>query len=220
MSGRVFKNWDEDAHVGDFPFNTSWPLYIATDYGYTDPNVALFIQMDPHGGIYVIGEYYRHQRTEVEFAEDVIRDERLGRLLPYAQSIYPDPEDPGATRTVSERWRVPFSGGTGGELKLRLQAIELALRIENKHLPYGHTERVPRLRVDRSCKELRREMDAYAWPTKRKANEKRDQPLDKDNHAPEALGRFFAGHIGVGGGAMLTTARPTASKPQRGTRRR
>ena len=224
MAGRVFKAWDEEVHVGDFPYNISWPLYIATDYGYTDPNVALFIQVDPHGVVYVIAEYYRHQRTDNEFADDVVRDERLGRLLPFARMIYPDPEDPGATRTISERWKVPWAGGTGGELKDRLEAIELSLRITHKHLPYGHVDRQPRLHVDRSCVNLMREMDAYSWPAKRAdkkptVNKQKDKPLDGNDHAPEALGRFFAGHFGVGGRPLLGDARPgrtsTRSRPHR-----
>lgn len=208
MAGRVFKNWDQEVHVADLPYNPSWPLYIATDYGYTHPNVALFIQRGPFGDVHVIAEYYRTHRTDQEFAEDVMNDHRLKFLVPQAKGLYPDPEDPSATRTLSERWKVPSVGGTGGLLKDRLEAIELALRVRNRHLPYGHSERVPLLRVDRSCINMIREMDAYSWPEKRKDGKglpKKDHPKDEDNHCPEALGRWFAGHIGLGGGPSMST---------------
>lgn len=192
--GRVFKDWDEDYHLADLPYRADWPLYIATDYGYTDPNVALWIQPGPFGEVNVIAEYYRTHRTDAEFAEDVLKDSRLRMLTQYAVGLYPDPADPGATETVCQAWKVRPLGGTGGELKPRLKGIEKKLKFRNPHLPWGHPERVPWLRFDRTCVMARYEMDAYRWPDKRKNMTGPQQPLDKDNHVPEALGRFFAGH--------------------------
>jgi hypothetical protein len=194
--GRVFKAWDEDYHVADLPFNPDWRLYIATDYGYTDPNVALFIQPGPHGQCNVIAEYYRTMRTDNEFAEDVLKDPRLSYLLRYAKGLYPDPADPGATQTISRAWGVPVLGGTGGPLKPRINGIMNKLRFRNPHLPWDHPERVPWLRFDRTCTYSRYEMDAYRWPEKRKSvrADAPQLPEDKDNHVPEALGRFFAGY--------------------------
>jgi hypothetical protein len=195
--GRVFKAWDEDVHVADLAYNPSYPLYVATDYGYTHPNVALFIQYTPFGEVNVIAEYYRTHRTDEEFANDVLNDPRLGLLVKYAQGLFPDPSDPAATATLSEKWRVPVMGGTGGELKHRLEAIQEKLKFRNPHLEYGHPERVPWLRFDRSCTDSHREMDAYRWPEKRtelrRTKTGTEQPMDKDNHTPEALGRWFAG---------------------------
>ena len=193
--GRVFKGWDEDYHIADLPLNTTWPLFIATDYGYTDPNVALFIQPGPHGECHVIAEYYRTHRTDEEFADDVLRDSRLGMLLKYARGIFPDPADPAASQTLSKHWGVPLLGGTGGPLKARLNGIIRKLKYRNAHLPWGHPERVPWLRFDRTCTYSRYEMGAYRWPEKRRDHRQGPQlPEDKDNHVPEALGRFFAGY--------------------------
>lgn len=214
--GRVFKAWDDREHVGDLPFRMDWPLYIATDYGYTDPNVALFIQVSPFGDIQVIGEYYRTHRTDAEFAEDVLRDGRLRMLVEKAIGLYPDPADPAATATVSEAWRVPVLGGTGGELKPRIEAIEKKLKHKNAHLDWTNPERIPWLRFDRSCVESQREMDAYRWPDKRKEAGKNgpEHPLDKDNHTVEALGRFMAGH-GFTKHSNMTVTRAATKRPVR-----
>lgn len=211
MVGRVFKYWEEDLHVRSLRYNPDWPLYIATDYGYTHPNVALFIQIGPFNEIRVLAEYYRTHRTDEEFAQDVLNDPRLRAYAQVARGLYPDPEDPGASRTLSERWRVPVLGGTGGELKLRLNAIMSSLKPRNAHLPWGHPERTPTLLVDTSCFEMRREMDAYRWPDRKKpGNQNRlDQPEDKDNHTPEALGRFMAGHGFTTQAPIMSTARYT-----------
>lgn len=205
--GRVFKRWDEDKHVADLPYNPSWPLFIATDYGYVDPNVALFIQPGPHGQIHVIGEYYRTHRTPEEFAYDVLNDSRLSWLVKNAKGIYPEPADPGATETLCQKWGLPAFGGTQSPLKPRLEAIEKKLRHVNPHLPWEHEERIPLLRFDRSCKYGRYEMDAYKWPDKRRGlgPNGTEVPEDKDNHVPEALGRFFAGHGLIEGTAAVVS---------------
>jgi hypothetical protein len=205
--GRVFKHWEEDIHVRPLRYNPEWPVYIATDYGYVHPNVALFIQEGPWGEIRVIAEYYRTHRTDEEFATDVLSDPRLRPLVDAAVMLYPDPEDPGASQVLSSRWKVPVAGGTGGPLKERLRAIEQSLRPRNAHLPWDHPERVPLLLVDSNCLETRREMDAYSWPEKRKAGQTTDEPQDKDNHTPEALGRYFAGHGLTGHSPVVTQAR-------------
>lgn len=223
--GRVFKDWDEDEHVTDVHYNSQWPLYIATDYGYTDPNVALFIQYSPFGDVHVIAEYYRSHRTDREFALDVLEDHRLRVLVKYAQGLFPDPADPAATAELSETWQVPVIGGTGGELKPRIEAIQKKLRFKNNHLEPGHPERVPWLRVDRSCVNLRREMDAWRWPEKRteqtaqnkgrqmsNSSSKPEHPLDKDNHTCEALGRWFAG-MGLTKGAVVTASPARRRRP-------
>lgn len=205
--GRVFKYWEEDLHVRPLRMHPDWPLYIATDYGYTAPNVALFIQVGPFNEIRVLAEYYRTHRTDEEFALDVVTDPRLRPLVQVASGLYPDPEDPGATRVLSDTWQVPTFGGTGGRLKLRIDAINSSLKPRNAHLPWGHPERTPQLLVDNSCHELRREMDLWSWPEKQKISGRGpEQPEDKDNHAPEALGRFFAGHGFTTGSPVINEA--------------
>ena len=193
--GRVFKEWDEDKHVADLPYNPQWPLFVATDYGFVDPNVALFIQPGPHGEVHVIAEYYRTHRTTEEFAYDVLNDSRLSWLVKNARGIFPEPADPGATRTLAAKWGLPILGGTQSQIVPRVKAITAKLKHRNPHLPWEHPERVPWLRFDRTCAMSRYEMDAYRWPDKRKkaGPNGTEVPEDKDNHVPEALGRFFAG---------------------------
>jgi len=54
--------------------------------------------------------------------------------------------------------------------------------------------------VDRSCHKFIWEMkEGYRWPEKKAETKNQrnptEQPLDKDNHGPEALGRFMKGHM-------------------------
>lgn len=194
-TGQVFKDFDEEIHVRDMQYTRRWPVYVATDYGFTNPNVALFIQVDALDNVYVIGEYYHHRRTASEFAREVLEDDVLGPLARVAVKLYPDPEDPSSSKTLSEAWKIPVAGGTGGLLKDRLDLIRKWLKVRNLHLAEGSRERRPKLFIDRSCVNTIREMQDYRFPEENlnKLNST-ESPMKKDDHTPEALGRFFAGY--------------------------
>lgn len=202
--GRVMKEWDDEVHLGDYDYNPKWPLYAAVDYGFTNPFVWLWIQIDPFDNIYVLREYYIRQKDTQEIAEYTIMNDPIyqhARANNNFIAFYPDPADPDDTRILERYLKVTARKKTGGELKTRLSLIREALKTRPTHLPDGHPEKLPRLRIDRSCIDLAWEMrEGYRWPTKRtEASNDREMPLSKDDHGPEALGRFFRGHYGLPG---------------------
>jgi hypothetical protein len=142
----------------------------------------------------------------LEVAQDLLL--RDGPLVRACAAFYPDPAEPDDTLTLEKMLKIPARKNTGGELKTRLSLIRTALKEENTHLPYGHVDRQPKLKVDRSCVTLAWEMrEGYRWPEHRsEVKSDSEHPLDKDNHGSEALGRFFRGYFGMPGQDM---------KPQR-----
>jgi hypothetical protein len=192
--GRVFKQFDEETHVRTIPYDPRWPLYACCDYGWSNPFVWLLIQVDVWDNVYVIGEYRRVQMDIKEIAAE-LQTWRNG-ISRQVTRFYPDPEAPGDSSILSKTLRVPFDGGTGGELKYRLEYIRQHLKPIPEHVP--EEERVPKLLIDRSCTGLIKEMDDYRYPDKREDVDKEqpENPLKKDDHAPEALGRFFRGYFG------------------------
>src|SRR5690606_22554711 len=118
--GRVFKRFDEEPHVGDYPYDPRWPLAIATDYGYRNPNVLLFVQWDIWDNVWVVAEYYRREETTEELVKSVLEDPILAPLTRYATLLYPDPEDPGASAYLADKFKVSIQGNTGGLLVDRL----------------------------------------------------------------------------------------------------
>lgn len=197
-TGIVMKEYDDDIHLGDFDYRPDWPLYMAVDYGFTNPFVVLFIQVGPFGEIRVLREFRRQQLDTMEVCAD-LKAEYPG-LVRVAQKIYPDPAEPDDTRTMVRELRIPAVKNTGGEIKTRLSLIRRALKVGNKHLPLGHVDRVPTLMIDRThCTTLAWEMrEGYKWPERKSEQQRSDSenPVDKDNHGVEALGRFFRGHFG------------------------
>lgn len=195
--GRVFKGFDEEVHVGDYPRIPAWPLYAASDAGFTNPSVWLLIQVDPFGErVQVIGETYQEGLTAEEFAALISSE---GKNPSNIRLLYPDPADPAFAKTLSDKLKIPLGTGTGGELKLRLDAIRKALKVHNAHLPEDHPDRHPGLVFDRSCERTIADMLNYRYPEKRAQADKSnapENPMKKDDHGPEALGRFYAGHYG------------------------
>lgn len=208
-TGIVMKEFDEDIHLGDFDYDPAWATYMAVDYGFTNPFVVLFIQVGPFGDIRVLREFRRTQLDTIEVCRD-LKQEYPG-LVRVCQMLYPDPAEPDDTRTMQRELRIPANKNTGGEIKLRLSHIRRAMKVQNLHLPVGDTERRPRLMIDRThCQTLAWEMrEGYRWP-EHKSEQRSDSenPLDKDNHGVEALGRFFRGYYGksMTGGSFISTA--------------
>jgi len=197
--GRVFKEFDEEWHVADdLEYNPGFQHYAAVDYGYTNPNVWLFIQVDPWGNLEILDEIYERGLTPEEFAA-MIKERGLDRV----RRFYPDPASPSDTAILERTLRVPSAGGTGGELADRIDAIRAVLKVRSvvAYLPLGHPERLPRLRIDRRrCPNTIREFAAYRYPDRKDTilgDEAHEKPMKKDDHTPEALGRFLAGWEGT-----------------------
>lgn len=209
--GRVFKNFEEETCVGDYPFNPRWPVFIAEDAGFTNPSVALFIQVDVFDNVWICGEYYRRHRTPSEFADDILEDPKLRAMAEHASLLYPDPADPGTAATLEKKWNVRAMGGTGGEIQTRLELIRRWLRPQPLELPDDHPDKTSKLKVDRSCHNTIREMLDYRYPENRNelGSNPTENPMKKDDHIPEALGRFFVGHFGV---SHVDEARARVSK--------
>lgn len=197
FAGRVFKDFDEEVHTGSFPYDPAMPLYAACDYGFTNPFVWLLIQEDVWGNVYVIDEMYERGLTIDEAAAEI---DARGLAPSSLQCFYPDPAEPGDTKALEKHLKVRARGGTGGELSRRLRYIRAALKVRNKHLPWGDPERKPKLLIDKRCTHTIYEMGAYRYPRKRSSDDNTndlEKPLKKDDHTPEALGRFYAGHYGA-----------------------
>jgi hypothetical protein len=194
--GRVFKRFEEETHVGDLHVLPGLPLYGAVDYGWTNPFVWLDIQIDHDGNINVLDEYYEYEKDTNEHAAYLARNGRTNERYRY---FYPDPSEPDDTHTLSNALRIPSRSNTGGALSIRLELIRNWLKNPGRGMTAsGIYHPRPRLMIDRKCRNLIREMNDYRYPeTKEEATRNpKDEPMDKDNHGPEALGRFMRGMYG------------------------
>ena len=196
--GRVFKDFDEEFHVEKLRFNPEWKTFAAIDYGWENPFVWLLIQVDPFDNVYVLGEHYASHLTVEENIDEVVKK---GLAPANLQMIYPDPASPSDTAVVTRMLKVRAGGHTGGPLKDRLELIRRWMKLKPDDRPNNASGYLkPKLVFDVSCVNLHREFGAYRYPdTKSEQSEASENPLKKDDHTPEALGRFFAGYYGNAG---------------------
>lgn len=208
--GRVYKGFDEETHVQDIPYERGLPTYLACDFGFTNPFVALLVQVTPYNQVRVIKEYRDTQMT----IEEHISVMRSNRFVPdECRELFPDPESPSDTKSLADAFRMRPRRNTGGLLSVRVKKIRDALKEMNAHLPPGHAHRRPGLVIDRGCHELIREMLSYRYPKTAEESAERgveapESPMKKDDHGPEALSRFF-------GGMFLSTAGVTRVREAR-----
>jgi hypothetical protein len=230
FAGQVFKDFDESYHVGDLRYNPDWETYAAVDYGFTNPNVWLLIQVGPWQEINVLAEVYEEGLTAERFAEEI---KRRGLNPPELHTFFPDPADPMSSRTLQDKLRVmPTSKNTGGELNTRINLIRQALRkgrIDRDASPLDESNSDvwrPQLMFDRrGCPRTREDMLAYRYPERKEdAETSRDRfelPLKRDDHGPEALGRFMVGYFGDGSlldtGTRISKARINVGQKRRGS---
>jgi hypothetical protein len=193
--GRVFKAFDEEIHVADLEYDPRYPVYLAMDFGWSNPFVCLAIQVDVFDRVNVLWEY----RTTHKDPSEIARDLEQQAICRIAKGIYPDPAEPQDANLIAKTLKVPLKGNTGGELKHRLELIRKALKVNPEHAPEDPDAR-PQLLINRRCYGLIYEMGEYRYPeNKSEIRPDPEQPLDKDDHAPEALGRFFRGYFGLPG---------------------
>jgi hypothetical protein len=192
--GRVFKEFDEELHVRDVEYRPDLPLVGAVDYGFVNDFVWLAIQYDVFDNVYVVGEY----RANMKDINEIARDLAQWPLARNSSEFYPDPAEPGESAILSKVLRSRQRLDTGGPLQWRLDLIRRHLRLDPASEGHPPSKREPKLFIDRRCVELVREMLDYRYADTREESMRAapEAPLKKDDHGPEALGRFFRGYFG------------------------
>lgn len=207
--GRVFKDFDEEIHVNSDGFRAGWETWACADYGFTNPFVWLIVQVDPHHQrFHILEELYERGRTTEEMAE-MIQARGLNPVT--LRGFFPDPAEPDRTRRLEQLLRVRAANPGSLEINDRLEWFRRKFKMNM----IGDV-RGPLLTVHRQCVNTIREFNDYRYPmTAEQASEKGraapENPLKKDDHTPEALGRLFSGMLG----SPYVQARQTKAKQTR-----
>jgi len=62
LENAVFAEFDPDVHVKSVPYDPSLPLFRAIDFGFTNPFVCLWLQVDAGGAVRIIDEYVQNRK--------------------------------------------------------------------------------------------------------------------------------------------------------------
>lgn len=192
--GRVFKDFDEEIHVNSEGFRAGWETWACADYGFTNPFVWLIVQVSPnHQRFHILDEVYETGRDTDEMAHII---QSRGMNPATLRGFFPDPAEPDRTRTLERLLKVRAVDPGSLRLQERLEWFRRKLKVATLGEPSP-----PQLTVNRICANTIREFNDYRYKEdKDKASERGrsapENPLDLDNHTPEAMGRLFGGMLG------------------------
>lgn len=184
----VFDEFDAGMHVGPVDYDPNLPLYRALDFGFVNPFVCLWIQVDQAGVIRVIDEYVRRRATIDVHATEI-------------KSCTPAPEE-----RVAATFCDPAGGGvndvTGTSAVRELRALGIAVRFRSSGILEGIElirrairagDGKSRLIISPRCPRLIEAMECYHY---RDSGAPGELPL-KDglyDHPIDALRYFFINH--------------------------
>lgn len=182
----VFEEFDPAVHVGAVDYDPNLPLYRALDFGFVNPFVCLWIQIDDDGVVRVIDEYVRRRATiDVHALE-------IKRRTPVAEEQ--------VTATFCDPAGKSVNDVTGTSAVRELRSFGIAVRFKRSGILEG-IELIRRairsgdgkssLIVSPRCPRLIEAMECYHYPES--ANTPRELP-QKDglyDHPIDALRYFF-----------------------------
>lgn len=178
----IYGEFDYDKHVfsdlSEIP--DAGTLACGIDFGMTDPTAAVFIKIDFEGNWWVFDEIYK---TDLHLDQliYVLRDKM-------ANDHYPRIIGDGAARFEIESLRKRKFRITGG--KKGADSIANGIREVKALLHVREGTGKPKIFIHKSCKNLIKEFQSYAWERDSEGNVI-NVPEDKNNHALDAL-RYVA----------------------------
>lgn len=182
--GRIYQEWDDEKHIIDeYEYKPEWDNYLWMDFGFTNPFVALDVQVSPSDDIYIWREHYISKVPIHKHARDL----RM-RMHPEGYDIrcgFGDAADPEAVEVLSELL-CPVTA----EPESKDWARGVA---EVKRFLIGEDD-APHLYVHRSCVNTIWEFQNYRMPE------------NKDQENSQEKARKWADHCLVAD-TLITTAR-------------
>ena len=191
FKGLIYRNFDRKVHViepFEIPFDGSWEMYRAVDFGYNNPTACLWVGISPENDWYIADEYYENKESS---------DYHCGQILaksgafPSVALTYCDPA--GAQQIKDWPTRGVYLTAARREMNANLgQWVGAGIDIVQELLKVSPINNKPRLFIFKHCKNTIREFESYEW------EEERDEMLNKpgrpkkaQDHALDAL-RYLA----------------------------
>lgn len=193
IHGSIYEEWNENIHVKDITYNPEWKNYWTFDYGFAAPFVCLDIMVDPHDNVYVWREYQVKSKTTGEHAQ-ILRARQSPEGF-HVDGAYGDPHGANESATLAQSLIGVQSNDVSWDVGVEYVKRWLKIQADGK----------PKLFVDKSCTELRRQMQMLRKPPEKEGKPLSPKPQwDYDDHGPDALRYFFGQHFFLGANSHLT----------------
>ena len=197
LIGLVYKKWDRTVHVIE-PFALDpkeYCVYHSLDPHPRNKDAGIWVAVDRQGRFYVVDEYWKNPDTVKDMVYDLNKiDVQFRMEKPYVcdpSAFIVDQHSQKSLATMLEAQGRPYIEGS----KARTAANK---RIENA-IDYkqinGDMIKPPEIYVFSNCKQFIWEIEHWRWQEWRgktgMERNRKEQPIDKDDHLLEALGRIL-----------------------------
>ena len=183
----VFAEFEPKIHIVPVAYNQSLPLYRAIDFGFVNPFVCLWIQVDDNGTVRVIDEYVKSRMT-IDMHADEIKNK-----TPYSENkvivTFCDPAGVGVNDVTGTS---PVSQLKQAGIKLRYRRSLILEGIELIRRALRNGDGSSNLIISPRCGRLIEAMQCYHYPPTGSI----EMPL-KDgvyDHPIDALRYFFVNY--------------------------
>jgi hypothetical protein len=186
----VFDQFDHTIHIRPVDYDPNLPLYRSLDFGFANPFVCLWLQVDTEGVVRVIDEYVRSRVTIDAHAAELKTRTPGGESRVVA--TFCDPAGAGAN-DVTGTSAVRELRSLGINVRYRRSGITEGIELIRRAIRAGDGK--SRLVISPQCPRLIEALTCYHYPDSQTDNE---LPL-KDglyDHPIDALRYFFINHAG------------------------
>ena len=187
----VFDQFDSAVHVKQVDYDPNLPLYRTLDFGFVNPFVCLWIQVDGDGVIRVIDEYIRSRVTIAVHAQEIKLRTAGGEAA--VAATFCDPAGAGVN-DVTGTSSVRELRSLGIVTRYRRSGILEGIELVRRAIRAGDGE--SRLIISPRCQRLIEAMQCYHYPDSTSAERAAELPL-KDglyDHPVDALRYFFVNY--------------------------
>jgi hypothetical protein len=185
----VFDGFDPDVHVKGIDYNANLPLYRAIDFGYVNPFVCLWIQVDEEGVVRVIDEYVRNRATVEVNAKQVKKRTPGGEER--VAATFCDPAGKGVN-DVTGTGSIRELRDVGIITRYRKSRILEGLELIRRAIRVGDGS--SRLVISARCQRLIEAMRCYHYPEGGKAASELPFKDGLYDHPIDALRYFFVNY--------------------------
>ncbi len=188
LDDAVFEDFDPDIHVADIKPDGNLPTYRTLDFGFVNPFVCFWIQVDEDENIRVIEEYVKRKKTVNIHAENI------KSMSPVKEEIivttFCDPAGAGRN-DVTGTSAVKELRGHGIKVKYKKSGILEGIELIRRSLKNGKGK--SRILISSKCGNLIEAFQCYHYPENRIKGELPEKDGVYD-HYIDALRYFFVNY--------------------------
>lgn len=198
ITGSIYEEWEDAIHVVAYGFDPRLPNYLAFDYGFSNPFVALDIQLRSDEHAHIWREYYQRYKTTMEHAEYL--KNRQNPEGYHVDAMWGDPRGADEAATVAIVLRKGMVASFDVPWGKSVEQIKRMLKANP-----------PNLTVEPTCTNVIREMpQLHVKPLGRNIKTDLNEQSGDGNlqhkvndHSPDAIRYYIGPHFVAGAGVRL-----------------